>query len=684
MSAAPPNVIEVAGCTDVGCVRAGNEDAMLVDVELGLYAVFDGMGGAKAGEVAAQTARDAVRSYVARNADQLPPMDLLENALLHACATVFDAARADRNLHGMGTTAVVCLIPDLQRPKKAVIAHVGDSRAYLLRNGRLSQLTRDHTIVAELVARGMITAEDAESHQYKNVLSRNLGARFEAAVDVVATELHAGDRLMLCSDGLYGYAANEAILYLLGSGDAPQHVARDLIELALRGGGGDNVTAVVIDAGVAAATTTQVVRTSGASSWWQQRARYVAVARERGLGRSPLCRGLPADEAIELVAGSFCEALYHDLEKSTGVNVWTFAQNLGTGWLDHGGDWAVLRGVLDILQDAAVAVVDAIRTVDRRLGPLLDIAVARALIVTELAAGNLLADRLRAVERELVDLHAVAAAAEPATDSGRGGYVEDPTIPFLRADGDRAPAARRAPSPRGEVPGSAGDGARSLGGLAREIATAVRSALTIARAAAPADALLVQRTIAALEATAIDGEDAPAVVAEAREVYGVRTLDDIGLPPLFEALERVRLLVTTAVHQTRHSDAVKCDALRVLSTCHRRLVATITGLILDAVEPSSQRLRDAQRATAYLRDELETLERRRVELDRPGTAPPARVILPVPLDDEGSMVTDSVTEVTKPTLAPTAPTAPMAPMAPMAEDTLPSLDVTGTDRTLDE
>ncbi len=617
MSEGPPILIEAAGVTDVGRVRAGNEDALLVDNELGLYAVFDGMGGAKAGEVAAQKARDAVHAYVAHHLESQVPVDLLENSLLHACGVVFDAARADRSMHGMGTTAVVCLIPDPRRPQKAVIAHVGDSRAYLLRNGRLSQLTRDHTIVTELVARGMIRADEAESHPYKNVLSRNLGARFEAAVDVVTTSLRPGDRLMLCSDGLYGYAANEAIQFLLGSGDASEHVAADLVDLALRGGGGDNITVIVIDAGAAAETSTQVVRTTGAASLWQRRSKLISLARERGLGQSPLCRGLPPEEAIDLVAGSFCEALYHDLEKSTGVNVWTFAQNLGAGWLDHGGDWAVLRAVLDILSDSTVKVVDSIRSSDRRLGALLDIAVARALSVVELAVGNLLADRLRVVERELIDLHAVALAAEPSTDPGRGtshpgmgGFVEDVTVPFSR-------------SRRGV----------SISGADSGVTAAVDDALTITRAAVPAGELLVQRAIAALEATAVDGEDPVAVISEARELYGVRTLDDIGLQPLFGALDRLRLMVTTAVHQTRYADEVKADALRLLSICLQRLVAAVTGVILDAVAPSTERLRDAQRTSSMLREELERLERQRGELD---SSPGFSTRLPTPMPDEGA------------------------------------------------
>jgi len=117
----------------------------------------------------------------------------------------------------------------------------------------------------------------------------------------------------LCSDGLYGYASSEAIQYLLGSGDDPQHVARDLIDLALRGGGGDNVTTIVIEAPQVAPSSTQVVRTSGAIAWWQRRERFMHVAKERGLTRNPICRGLKPEEALDLIALSLCQAIFHDL-----------------------------------------------------------------------------------------------------------------------------------------------------------------------------------------------------------------------------------------------------------------------------------------------------------------------------------------------------------------------------------
>src|SRR5262249_45397565 len=218
-----------------------------------------GMGGANAGDIASQTARDAIREFIStRRQATIDPKALLEAALQAGSAAVFTASQQARERHGMGTTVVACLVVDA---KRAIIGHVGDSRAYLLRNGRLALLTRDHTIVEDLVDRGLLSAEEAEGHTYKNVLSRNLGARPETKVDLVDLEIKPGDRLLLCSDGLYGYASTEAIQYLLGSGDAPEHVARDLIDLALRGGGGDNVSTIVIEAPQAAPSLTQVRRT---------------------------------------------------------------------------------------------------------------------------------------------------------------------------------------------------------------------------------------------------------------------------------------------------------------------------------------------------------------------------------------------------------------------------------------
>ena len=588
--------LRVAGDSHVGKVRTTNEDAMVVEPEHNLYAVFDGMGGANAGDVASQTARDAISTYVAHRRG-MDPKSLLEQALQHGSHAVFSASQANRDHAGMGTTAVACMIVDNTR---AIVAHVGDSRAYLLRNGRLQALTRDHTIVEELVDKGLLSLDEAERHPYKNVLSRNLGARPETRVDVVEIELRPGDRMLLCSDGLYGYASAEAIQYLLGSGDAPEHVARDLIELALRGGGGDNVSAIVIEAPPAPPTSTQVVRTSGALAWWQRRQRFLQIARERGLTRNPIVRGLDAEEALDLVALSLCQAIFHDLEKSTGVNVWTFAQNLAGGWFERGGEWAPLRGMIDILGMSARSVVDEIRAADPPLGFLIDVAVSRALVVAELALGGLLADRLRHIDGELIALHGAMQetidALPPLEESTNSGeFVEQQTIPFMRPE-------RVMTNP---------------GGVSPETISAIEKVLTIARARTPPRAEVVKQILTALQAiSSDDGGHFSSAVLAAREIYGVRTVDDSGIMPLFDALDQARIMTASSVHQITATDAVKAKALRAISFAHQRLVSAVTGLVLEAVSPFSDRLRDAQALTAQLRDQVGGTERKRADLEK--------------------------------------------------------------------
>jgi PPM family protein phosphatase len=592
--AAPAQGVRVAGDTNVGKVRTTNEDSMIVEPARGLFVVLDGMGGANAGDIASQTARDALRDFVVQRRLNMEPKALIEAGIQHACRTVWERAQQSREHHGMGTTVVACLVPDA---KRAIVAHVGDSRAYLLRGGRLQVLTRDHTIVEELVGRGLLSAEEAERHPYKNVLSRNLGAKPETRVDVLDLELKPGDRLLLCSDGLYGYASAEAIQYLLGSGDAPEHVARDLIDLALRGGGGDNVSTIVIEAPQAAPTSTQVVRTSGAIAWWQKRSRFLQVAKERGITRNPICRGLSADEALDLVALSVCQAIFHDLEKSTGVNVWTFAQNLAGPWFERGGEWSALRNLVDILGMSARTVVDEIRAADAQLGYLLDIAVSRALVVAELALGGLLAERLRQVDAELIHVHAAAQetidAVDPSDDTG-ARFIDQPTVPFLRPD---RPVTHS--------------------GVSEEVLTAIGKTLTIARARTSPRAELVKQILAALETIATDSSgNFGAAVTAARELYGVRTVDDSGIMPLFDALDSARIITASSVHQISASDALRAKVLAAISSAHQRLVGAMTGLVLEAVAPYSERLRDAQAETSRLHDQVAGAERKRAELEK--------------------------------------------------------------------
>lgn len=567
---------------------------MIVDPPRGLFVVLDGMGGANAGDIASQTARDAIHEFVVRNQLSLDPKSLLQRAVQHGAGVVHAAALASPEHEGMGTTVVACLIVDSAR---AVIAHVGDSRAYLLRNGRIQALTRDHTIVEELVGRGLLSREEAERHPYKNVLSRNLGAKPEARIDVLDLEIKPGDRIMLCSDGLYGYASTEAIQYVLGSGDEPDHVARDLIELALRGGGGDNVTAIVIET----PASTVVEEPTGAAAWWKRRDRFAQAARERGLTDNPICRGLAPAEAIDLIANSLCQAIFHDLERGTGVNVWTFAQNVASGWFERSGDWAPLRQLMDILTASAGIVVHEIRLVDPKQGFQLDIAVSRALVVAELALGGLLAEQLRQVDAQLIAMHGalhdtldVTLTNEPDTGDGGALFADRPTVPFLRPE-------RQVTNP----------------GLTAEVAAGIAKTLATARDRVSPKALLVRQILNALQQIATDatGNFAIAVLA-AREIYGVRPVDDAGIIPLFEALDGARIITAAAIHQVGLPEALRAQILSVVSHALQRLVGAITGLVLEAVAPFSDRRKEAQRQTADLRERVAQAERKRADLER--------------------------------------------------------------------
>jgi protein phosphatase len=699
--------MKCAGDTHRGKVRPTNEDSLIVEPRMGLYAVLDGMGGANAGDVASLLARDTIRDFVLHRQHTLAPAALLEAAIVAGSTAVFTAAQEDTDRHGMGTTVVACLVID---PTHVVICHVGDSRAYLLRDGRLQGLTRDHTIVEELADRGLLTAEEAERHPYKNVLSRNLGVKAEARVDTLVLELKPGDRLLLCSDGLYGYASAEAIQYLLGSGDDPKHVARDLIELALRGGGGDNVSTIVIETAPAAPSAIQVVRTRGAHAWWQHRQRFLQAASDGGLVQNPIVRGLPPHEALELVALSLCQAIYHDLEKSTGVNVWTFAQNLAAGWFQRGGDWAAVRGLVDLLGASAHAVVGEIRAADPALGILIDVAVSRALIVAELALGGLLAERLRQVDADLVELYTIeldstlrntgahathesisslssilsvsspSSGASGAARSGgesaaaltsresvtsltsplpppppRAAVTPATRTPALRMParkprvipesvatiteltGTPTPAPTPAPRPapaveaatervervsemfieRPTIPFLRPDRPVNSAGTSVEVQDAIAQAMTLARGRISPRAQLLAQVLAALDAVASDsaGNFAAAVLA-ARELYATRSVDNAGVMPLFDALDQARILVATCVHQLRAPLPIRVRVLRALSTAHQRLVGATTGLVLEAVAPFSDRLRDAQVVTGELRSAVAKAERQRADLER--------------------------------------------------------------------
>lgn len=586
--------VAVAGFGDshVGSVRDTNEDALIVDPKWGLYAVLDGMGGASAGDVASNKARDVVHEYVRARRASMQPRPLLEAAINAASAAVHAEAQRRRDRRGMGTTVVACLIDG----RRATIAHVGDSRAYLLRDGRLHRLTNDHTIVAELVARGAINADEADRHAYKNVLSRNLGAKPTAAVDVNEIELVAGDRLLLCSDGLYGYASNEAMHQLVGSPDAAADVVRDLIEAALRGGGGDNVTAIVLDAGVKAQPrATVVLRTSGAGAWWARRERLLVAAHHHGIHRSPLCAVLRPEEAIQLVAGNFADAVYHDLEKATSVNVWSFAENLAVGWLGQGGAWMALRELLDGLARAADQVIVELRAEDTGLAALVESAIARALVTAETAVGGVLAERLRHAEAELVKLEASRTSKSRHDTANPARFIDQPTVPFMRAV---------VPPP--EVPAPE----------VQQLLDAARRRALARPAAGAADRALYARAIDHAHQVAGSSTDGSDAALAARELFDVRALDEAGIAPLYDALDAARTAHVDAVRAVPGPPAGKVAALRRLAAAYQRLSGTMAGLIVESVAPTAEQLREAAAETTRLREQVTKNERRIADLER--------------------------------------------------------------------
>jgi len=226
----------VASRTDVGRVRAGNEDSFVVTDDARLVAVADGMGGHQAGEVASATAIAALLDGLARD---LP----IGEAVWAANDAVVEQAAGDPALRGMGTTLTAGVLDD----SALVIGHVGDSRAYLLRDGELRQVTTDHSVVAELVAAGEITEDEALVDPRRSMITRTIGIEATVEVDVLELPLAPGDRLLLCSDGLTTMVRDGAIAEILASEPDRERAADELVAAANLAGGTDNITVVVAD-----------------------------------------------------------------------------------------------------------------------------------------------------------------------------------------------------------------------------------------------------------------------------------------------------------------------------------------------------------------------------------------------------------------------------------------------------
>lgn len=248
--------IQAASRTDVGRERTLNEDFCLGDPTLGLYVVCDGMGGHAAGEVASHTAATTVQAYVREREGLLRAIDrgeqsieaaaaMMREAVETASRTIYEMGKTDRGKNGMGTTCVALLV----RGGKGVMAHVGDSRLYLVRQGRLYQLSEDHTFIQEALRSGMLTPEQAKESEHHNIVTRAVGPLERVIVDTLIFDLIVDDTLLLCSDGLHGYLGEgQELPALLATPDLDALTQR-LVELANERGGSDNITAVVVRAG---------------------------------------------------------------------------------------------------------------------------------------------------------------------------------------------------------------------------------------------------------------------------------------------------------------------------------------------------------------------------------------------------------------------------------------------------
>lgn len=244
--------IEHAFLSDRGRVRLNNEDACGQFIptspeqleEMGaVFVVADGMGGHRGGEIASRIAVRTILAFYSANADE-DRSQALTRAFREANTTILQESVADSTLFGMGTT---CTAVALHRGR-AYFAHVGDSRAYLMRAGDVTQLTRDHSIVGEMVRSGIISDEDARNHPRRNVITRSLGAQEDIAADTQTTPLtlEVGDRFILCSDGLTTYLADSDIAEIMRE-NGPEDACKKMVKLANTRGGRDNITVMVVE-----------------------------------------------------------------------------------------------------------------------------------------------------------------------------------------------------------------------------------------------------------------------------------------------------------------------------------------------------------------------------------------------------------------------------------------------------
>ena len=235
--------IECGVKSDQGKIRTSNEDSFIANTKSAIFLVADGMGGHAAGEIASQIAAASVEEVLSGDGSEFTEEQLLQFAVQKANASVYEAQRSRPECRGMGSTLTVLLFRDNQY----YIAQVGDSRAYLLRNKNLNQLTQDHSLVWPLYKSGIISKEDISRHPQKNLITRSIGTQPQVEADLQKGEALKGDIYLLCSDGLTDVLSDQEILSLLtGENRNPQELSEMLVNAANSGGGPDNITTVVV------------------------------------------------------------------------------------------------------------------------------------------------------------------------------------------------------------------------------------------------------------------------------------------------------------------------------------------------------------------------------------------------------------------------------------------------------
>ena len=319
--------------TDIGCLRDHNEDSLVVTPPL--FAVADGMGGHAGGEVASEIAVNVL----AERAPAHPDPAALGRAVEEANRAIIVAAHEGRGREGMGTTMTAAMLEG----ERLIIAQVGDSRAYLLHQGKLQQLTRDHSLMADMIEAGQLTPEEARSHPNRSVITRALGSDPHTQPDLYEINVETGDRLLICSDGLSGMVCDNDIESTLARVRDPQRCASQLVNEAIANGGHDNVTVIVADVtGFAEVRRKKMARKTklsialvlvlfaaivGGTAWGTNEYLHNAAYLANDNGKVAIYRGVP---------GSVFGLGYSELVKTTDVSVSDlqpgFQERLKEGW----------------------------------------------------------------------------------------------------------------------------------------------------------------------------------------------------------------------------------------------------------------------------------------------------------------------------------------------------------------